>query len=398
MPGLLQSLLHITDFTRPPSQSVCMTNFPQPPYLAPNYNQGSNHTTATPDVPKLPGTFLSTFLPAASAIAVQVLFGIPSILNQTELAYDLGGGVGYYVTLATAFLVPVLRRRLAQAKNEYAQMEGPGPSRPITAKDLLKGLSLKDWDWRQLAVTGGTVMWAFRLSSYLFIRALKKGHDSRFTRTKHIPVRFAIFWFAQAVWVILCSMPAIAVNSVPAEALKAISRKSPSKKGKERATPTSGKAEEDSHEATSTMTDKLGMIMFLSGFIIETLADYQKNRWWAQKAKGIHNEDFITHGLWAKSQYPNYLGDILLNTGLAIFASGILVRPPVQSALGWNSTAGGYLKAILIPSLAPIFTAYALLRLSGVPISRRKYDRLYGGREDYKAWKDGAGLLFPRLF
>ncbi|KAM7212633.1 Protein of unknown function (DUF1295) domain containing protein [Rhypophila decipiens] len=373
MPGLLQSLLHITDFTRSPSQP------------------SSNSTTASPNVvPKLPGTFISTFLPAASAsLAVQVLFGIPSILNQTELAYDLGGGVGYYVTLATAFLVPVLRRRLAQAESEAAQVDGLSP---ITIKDLLKGLSLKDWNWRQLAVTGGTVMWAFRLSSYLFIRALKKGHDSRFVRTKHIPVRFAIFWFAQSIWVLLCSMPAIAVNSVPVEALNPISRKSSSKKGKELT-----KAEEDTPEAKSTMTDKLGLVVFLSGFILETLADYQKNKWWAQKAKGIHNEDFITRGLWAKSQYPNYLGDILLNSGLAIFASGILIRQPVQSALGWNSTPGGYLKAILIPGLAPIFTAYTLLRLSGVPLSRRKYDRLYGGREDYKAWKESTGLLFPKL-
>ncbi|KAK4208338.1 hypothetical protein QBC37DRAFT_79454 [Rhypophila decipiens] len=382
MPGLLQSSLHITDFTRSP-------------------NHVSNSTTASPNVvPKLPGSFISTLLPAASAsLAVQVLFGIPSILNQTELAYDLGGGVGYYVTLATAFLVPVLRRRLAQAESEAAQVDVPvSESRPITVKDLLKGLSLKDWNRRQLAVTGGTVMWAFRLSSYLFIRALKKGHDSRFTRTKHMPVRFAIFWFAQSIWVLLCSMPAIAVNSVPTEALNAISRKSPSKKGKEVATKPKGKPEEDTPEAKSTMTDKLGLIVFLSGFILETLADYQKNRWWAQKAKGIHNEDFITRGLWAKSQYPNYLGDILLNSGLAIFASGILIRQPVQSALGWNSTPGGYLKAILIPGLAPIFTAYTLLRLSGVPLSRRKYDRLYGGREDYNAWKESAGLLFPKLF
>lgn len=98
------------------------------------------------------------------------------------------------------------------------------------------------------------------------------------------------------------------------------------------------------------------------------------------------------------SRYPNYFGEITLWTGIATTAAGILVREPVQSALGWNGGVSGYLKAIVIPSLAPAFAAYMLTSVSGIPMSERKYDRLYGGRGDYEAWRRGTPRLVPRVF
>ena len=128
MAGLLQSLLQITNFSPTP----------QPP------------GTASP--------FLSTLIPAiASSAAVQLAFGIPSILKQTDVYYDLAGGCGYYATLATVLVVPVLRAKLAAA--------GPGAD----IKEVLRGLSLsKDWDWRQVGLTGANFVWAARWRFFLF--------------------------------------------------------------------------------------------------------------------------------------------------------------------------------------------------------------------------------------
>lgn len=55
----------------------------------------------------------------------------------------------------------------------------------------------------------------------------------------------------------------------------------------------------------------------------------------------------------------------------------------------------GTLKAIFIPALGPAFTALTLLKLSGIPIIQRKYDRLYGDREDYRRWRRETPLLIP---
>lgn len=89
------------------------------------------------------------------------------------------------------------------------------------------------------------------------------------------------------------------------------------------------------------------------------------------------------------SQYPNYFGEITLQLGSFVFASGILSRKHVQRALCWQTPGSGYtdkltgtLKAILIPALAPDFTTLTLLKLSGIPLSQRKYDRRYGHCEE----------------
>ena len=128
MAGLLQSLLHITNFSPTP-----------------------NTGTASP--------FLSTLLPAvASSAAVQLAFGVPSILQHTELCYDLAGGFGYYATLATGFIVPVLRAKLVAA----------GAGADISG--MLRGLSLtRDWDWRQVALTGANFVWAARCKLRSFV-------------------------------------------------------------------------------------------------------------------------------------------------------------------------------------------------------------------------------------
>ena len=132
MATLLHSLLHVTNFPPAPSPSTPGTGSP----------------------------FLSTLLPAvAASAAVQLAFGVPSIIKQTEIYYDLAGGVGYYATLATVFVVPVLRAKLAAG-------EGAG----LSIKEVLKGLKLgKDRDWRQVVLTGANFVWAARRRSCLFL-------------------------------------------------------------------------------------------------------------------------------------------------------------------------------------------------------------------------------------
>ncbi|KAK0615102.1 hypothetical protein B0T17DRAFT_602197 [Bombardia bombarda] len=309
---LLQALLHITDFRSP---------------------------------------FLSNLAPAVTAAyAVQLAFGVPSVIRHSDLFYDLSGGFTFVLTLASSFLLPALR------------------TSSLTGADVSLGAS---WNWRQLAMTGGVLVYAARLSSYLFSRILTKGHDSRFDKTKHQPRRFFIFWMVQAVWVLLCSMPVIAIDAVPVSALNAIPNVTP--------------------------TDILGLGLFGLGFAVEVTADYQKSAWYGEKMNKVHDEQFITRGIWSRSRYPNYFGDITLWAGMATAAAGVLLREPVQAALGWSGVTG-LVKGALIPFLAPAFVSWALLRVSGVPLSEKKYDKLYGDRKDYQEWRSNTPLLVPRLF
>jgi steroid 5-alpha reductase family enzyme len=116
-----------------------------------------------------------------------------------------------------------------------------------------------------------------KVSSYLFIRVLKRGHDSRFEKTVRNPRRFFAFWMAQAVWVLLCSAPVIALDAVHPAAFKA-----------------------GMGVPSVLRTDVVGLGLFAVGWIIEVVADWQKWIWYLERERKVHDERFITRGLWGR--------------------------------------------------------------------------------------------------
>ena len=60
-----------------------------------------------------------------------------------------------------------------------------------------------------------------------------------------------------------------------------------------------------------------GFFVWLTGFLIEVIADNQKKKF----KENIKNKDqFISHGLWSWSRHPNYFGEIILWLGISIIA------------------------------------------------------------------------------
>ncbi|KAI5922427.1 hypothetical protein F4810DRAFT_263795 [Camillea tinctor] len=269
-------------------------------------------------------------------------------------------------SLATAYAiqaavaVPSIR-----AKTEhYYDASGSVTFLAVTLVSL--GLRGGGWGWRHIALSAAAVVWSLRLGSYLYTRiAASDGRDSRFDGIRAHPAKFAAAFAAQATWVSLVLMPVVAVNAVPAVGLRA--------------------------------TDVLGGAVFLAGFACEVVADRQKSAWLDGKKRKLHDEEFMTSGLWSRSQFPNYFGEITLWTGIATVAAGALVSPAAQAALG-VSGVGGKLLALGLSYVSPAFTAFLLLKVSGVPLSEKKYDDRYGDREDYREWKRNTPKLFPKLF
>ncbi len=103
---------------------------------------------------------------------------------------------------------------------------------------------------------------------------LSEGKDSRFDEIKKSPVRFGAAFFAQATWVSLCMMPVLALNAVPGPVLAATTALS--------------------------VTDILGLALWVGGFACEVIADWQKSRWLHEKKTKQHDEVFLTKGLFAK--------------------------------------------------------------------------------------------------
>ena len=106
--------------------------------------------------------------------------------------------------------------------------------------------------------------------------------------------------------------------------------------------------------------------------MIEIVADRQKSRF---KDDPDNEGKYIDVGLWAWSRHPNYFGEILLWTGMAIIAMPVLQ--------GWQW-------ATLI---SPVFVAFLLIKVSGIPLLEQKADKRWGGQEDYEAYKRRTPVL-----
>ena len=189
------------------------------------------------------------------------------------------------------------------------------------------------------------MVWALRLGIYLFRRVRNDGKDVRFEKAKRHFFWFLQYWMGQALWVSLTACAAIIAILSP---------------------------EED----TLPVLAMVGMALWLSGFAIESISDYQKRVF---RKENNPSESFIHTGLWARSRHPNYFGEITLWTGIAVIAL---------------NTLNGIEYVTLI---SPVFVYILLTRMSGVNLLERIADERYGHLEEYQRYKRNTPVLVPKL-
>ena len=198
------------------------------------------------------------------------------------------------------------------------------------------------------------------------------GEDSRFKNIRNSPPKFLVAFFAQATWVSLCLLPVIAVNSLPASTFAALG-------------------------GAVSITDVLGVLLYVGGLSFEATADRQKSKWVQEKKEKKHEEDFLTRGLWSKSRHPNYFGESTLWTGIATLSAGVLASNAGVAGMGLATGLIGKAIALLSAGVSPAFVTFLLLKVSGIPLSENKYDKRYGQRQDYKKWKEETPKFIPKL-
>ncbi len=189
------------------------------------------------------------------------------------------------------------------------------------------------------------MVWALRLGIYLFRRVRNDGKDVRFEKAKRHFFWFLQYWMGQALWVSLTACAAIIAILSP---------------------------EED----TLPVLAMVGMALWLSGFTIESLSDYQKRVF---RKENNPSKAFIHTGLWARSRHPNYFGEIMLWTGIAVIALNTL-------------TGIEYITLV-----SPVFVYILLTRMSGVNLLERIADERYGHLEEYQRYKRNTPVLVPKL-
>ena len=200
---------------------------------------------------------------------------------------------------------------------------------------------------RELIVSLLVVIWSLRLSSFLYLRIHRTGKDGRFDKLKTSSIRFLVPWTIQGLWVFLTMIVVIVINTQADSA------------------PELG------------IWDGIGLSIWILGFSIEVIADNQKTVF---NSEPNNQGKWIDCGLWAYSRHPNYLGEILLWTGIAFFG--------VSCFTGLEKIAW----------ISPLFIYLLLTKISGTPILDRRALEKWGDDSEYQIYRKNTPLLFPRFF
>lgn len=199
-------------------------------------------------------------------------------------------------------------------------------------------------DAHALLLAGLITVWALRLGPFLFRRVRQAGEDRRFRTIKTSLPTFLMTWTLQGLWVFLTASCALAAIT-------------------------------GSGTADFGLIVVLGVALWLAGFAIEVIADAQKSRFRADPANANR---FIREGLWAWSRHPNYFGEIMLWTGIAVIALPEL--------------AGGQ----YITLVSPVFVALLLIKVSGVRMLEVRADKQWGNDPDYQSYKASTPSVMLR--
>ena len=187
------------------------------------------------------------------------------------------------------------------------------------------------------------LIWAFRLGDFLYKRVHQDGGDRRFDEIKPKFGAFLIAWTLQGLWVLVTASAAwVGILSV---------------------TP-----------VNMNIYDMFGILLWLTGFAIEVMADHQKRQFRSKKG----SSEFIQSGLWRYSRHPNYFGEILLWVGIMILAF-----PAME---GWA----------YVSMLSPVFVAWLLTQISGVPMLEAKSNEKWGDDPRYQDYLARTSCIILR--
>ena len=159
---------------------------------------------------------------------------------------------------------------------------------------------------------GMLLIWAFRLGTYLFLRINAIGKDERFNEMRKRWWAIGGFWLLQTVSIYILLAPFIVFEAYGSQ--------------------------------TWGTGRTVGLLCWSIGFILETIADFQKYK--AKRAQVTPS--FIDQGLWKYLRHPNYTGEILCWIGMFVFVAVDLK--------GW----------MWLSLISPIWITTLLLFISGI--------------------------------
>ena len=197
---------------------------------------------------------------------------------------------------------------------------------------------------RKILIVLLTTAWGLRLSAHLFWRNWGKGEDPRYGGWRKaagdrfwIISLFKVFLLqALFLWVIALTIQYGQLSPTPAHL---------------------------------TVLDFLGFIIWLIGFVFESVGDWQLARF---KADKTNKGKVMDRGLWAYSRHPNYFGECLIWLGIFLVAF---------------STPNSWWTAV-----SPLVVFAVLLKMTGIPLTEKT---IVTTRPGYREYIKRTSAFFP---
>lgn len=193
------------------------------------------------------------------------------------------------------------------------------------------------YEIEQIIITALVTIWGLRLSYHILRRKIGKPEDYRYANWReswgkwiHIRAFFQIFMLQGAV-MLLVATPIIIINGY--------------------------------YSPISMVYIIIGILVWVFGFIFETVGDFQLKKFVKTKKKG----EIMTKGLWKYTRHPNYFGEATMWWGLFILSGN------------------------LIPIISPLIITFLLLKVSGVPLLEKKYE----GSKQWEEYKKKTSVFIP---
>ena len=189
------------------------------------------------------------------------------------------------------------------------------------------------------------LIWGLRLAFHIYSRNKGKVEDYRYQQFKkdwggnfYIRSYFQIF-LLQGLFMIIVSLPILFIATYSTSSIG--------------------------------IMDLIGILVWITGFTLESTADFQLKKFLQLKKEGKTKERFAIIGFWKYSRHPNYFGEILQWWGIGIIALSVTY---------------GYISLI-----GPLFISYLILFVSGIPLLEKKFEK----EKEWKEYTQRTRRLLP---
>ncbi|MCE7004487.1 DUF1295 domain-containing protein [Kibdelosporangium philippinense] len=185
-----------------------------------------------------------------------------------------------------------------------------------------------------------TMVWGVRLAVYIGVRNHGKPEDPRYVAIRErangtLTLVYKVY-LTQGMILLFVSLPVQAAQYIP---------------------------------APPVWLQVIGVLVWLIGFVFETVGDWQLSRF---KADPANKGKLMTTGLWRYTRHPNYFGDAAVWAGLYLLACGTW----------WGAAT----------ILSPVLMTWLLVKGSGKPLTEKHMRK---SRPEYAAYADRTSGFFP---